>query len=169
MQAPLTAERHSAAVARAAIEAALQYAPRWTMCDTGQLGAAAYTTPVATATPLYADWQCAVLEAVRRMRRWHYYAEALPTEADANLPLDGCHCEHCLTGGASRSAWQSSNSLRIRRDNARLAARAKTVARQRRFEAAVEAALDAASDSAAYHQVAAYPAESACAALPEST
>ena len=160
----LPAEAHAAVVASAAMEVALASAPRWTIVDVGQLGAGAYTAPVASAAPLYDAWQAAVLSAVRMLRRWQWYAEALPDAASANMPLDGCRCHHCL-GGAGRAIWQSANAPRIRRENAYLAARAKTRSRQRRFEAAVEAALDAASDA---HQVAASVPLADASALPRT-
>ncbi len=88
-------------VARASMQVALDAAPRWTIVDTFQAGAAAYRLGGAPRAPLYSPLQAAILDAIRHMRRWHYYAdsESAP-RAEPNAPLDGCHCRVCLERAA---------------------------------------------------------------------
>lgn len=85
-------------VARASMRVALSAAPRWTIVDTHGIGAAAYRHPIASAPPLYSPLQAAILDAIRHMRRWRYYAaqDALPAPVEPNAPLDGCVCRVCL-------------------------------------------------------------------------
>lgn len=91
-------------VARASMWVALTHAaPRWTIVDTHSQGAAAYRHPIARATPLYTPLQAAILDAIRHMRRWSYYAapDAPTPLVEPNQPLDGCACRVCLLRAAA--------------------------------------------------------------------
>lgn len=130
-------------VARASMAVALASAPRWLIVDTANNGAEAYRKPASKRIPLYSPLQCAILEALRHMRRWHRYADAdsvLPAPV-SQRSLDGCHCADCLTDAAPRRAWQASNRQRIRSEWRKSRARALTLARQRRSDERIEAAL----------------------------
>src|SRR5580765_2765245 len=70
--------------------------PHWTIVDVGQLGAAAYRSP-ASAPAAYSPFGAMVLSAMRRLRRWHAYADEPLSAPAPNLPLDGCHCRVCQT------------------------------------------------------------------------
>lgn len=91
---------HRRIVARASMQVALDRAPRWTMPDTYGQGAAAYRQ-AASAPPAWTPLQAAMLDAIRRMRRWSYYADAELDAAAPNQPLDGCHCRVCLERSAA--------------------------------------------------------------------
>jgi hypothetical protein len=97
--APLPEVDHSRAVARASVRR--PHAPQYTVVDHHQLGAAYYAPERRMLTPHLAEWQAQVLSAVRMMRRWSYYAEALPAPALPNEPLDGCDCRVCLARGSA--------------------------------------------------------------------
>lgn len=84
-------------IARASSAVAQQTAPRYTIVDCHGRGAAAYRHDSAgAAAPMFTPLQAALLDGIRRMRRWRYYdAPALPAPA-ASMPLDGCLCRVCL-------------------------------------------------------------------------
>ena len=89
-----TAERNRT-IARASMAVALATSRRYMVVDTH--GDAVYAAPAErTLMPLYTSWQSEVLSAVRMLRRWNYYADALPDAALPNQPLDACHCRVCL-------------------------------------------------------------------------
>lgn len=73
------------------------YAALYTVPDVFQLGASVYAPEAAQRMPAFTDWQAAMLDAVRRVRRWRYYAEAEAAPALPAQPLDGCTCRVCLT------------------------------------------------------------------------
>jgi hypothetical protein len=99
--APLPLIERRRAVARASMWVALNATPHWTIVDTHGQGAAAYRHPSANAAaPLYSPLQCAILEAIRHMRRWRYYADALDATCLPSQPLDGCTCRVCLERAA---------------------------------------------------------------------
>jgi hypothetical protein len=51
-------------------------APRYMLTDCHSDGAAAYAAPRYSLAPAYDEWQAMVIDAVRRMRRWRYYADS---------------------------------------------------------------------------------------------
>jgi hypothetical protein len=103
----LEARQRNLYMARASVRVPL--CRRYTVVDVAQQGAAYYAPTAPSAAPLYSPLQAALLDAIRRMRRWHYYSDsALPT-ASANEALDGCDCRVCLDPQAAddeRSYWR---------------------------------------------------------------
>lgn len=91
-------------IARASSAVAADIAPRYSVVDCGERGASVYAPLPAPRQPLYTPLQAALLDGIRRMRRWRYYSETALPAPEAGLPLDGCLCRVCLTGGAASAA-----------------------------------------------------------------
>jgi len=55
---------------------ALPAAPRYSVVDCHADGASVYAAPRYSLVPALTDWQAAVIDAVRHMRRWRLYSDS---------------------------------------------------------------------------------------------
>jgi len=55
---------------------AIDRAPAYTVVDCHADGAAVYAAPRYSLVPALTDWQAAVIDAVRHMRRWRLYSDS---------------------------------------------------------------------------------------------
>jgi hypothetical protein len=96
--ATLAPRQRNLHVARASTRA--PRAPRYTVVDVNERGAAYYAPPSTPRAPHWSPLQAALIDAVRMLRRWDRYASAAVPAAEPNQPLDGCRCRACILRAA---------------------------------------------------------------------